>query len=74
MIGHSQTPADELLDRWPHLRRSQRVQEFQGLPHEYMDDCFLTWMRNHKRNSSFRYLKESGACSCVCWRLMMPPI
>jgi magnesium transporter len=41
MIGHSQTPADELLDRWPHLRRSQRVQEFQGLPHEYMDDCFL---------------------------------
>lgn len=42
MIEQTLTPADELLDRWPHLRRSQRRQAFQELPREYMDDFFLT--------------------------------
>src|SRR5271170_7569450 len=42
MIEHSQTPSDELLDQWPHLRRSQRLQAFQALPREYMDDFFLS--------------------------------
>lgn len=41
MIEHSQTPADDLLDQWPHLRRSQRLQAFQSLPREYMDNFFL---------------------------------
>jgi len=42
MIEHSLTPSDELLDQWPHLRRSQRLQAFQALPREYMDDFFLS--------------------------------
>src|SRR5271165_4196229 len=41
MIEHAQTPADELLDQWPHLRKSERVQAFERLPREYMDDFFL---------------------------------
>jgi magnesium transporter len=41
MIEHSQTPADDLLDQWPHLRKSQRVQAFEALPREYMDNFFL---------------------------------
>jgi magnesium transporter len=42
MIEQSLTPADELLDQWPHLRKSQRKQAFQQLPREYMDDFFLS--------------------------------
>ncbi len=38
----TQTPADELLDQWSHLRRSQRLQAFQSLPREYMDNFFLS--------------------------------
>jgi magnesium transporter len=41
MIEQAQTPADELLEQWPHLRRSQRVAEFERLPRQYMDDFFL---------------------------------
>ncbi|MGA7460856.1 MAG: hypothetical protein WBW69_11565 [Candidatus Korobacteraceae bacterium] len=41
MIEPAQTPADELLDQWPHLRGSERVQAFESLPREYMDDFFL---------------------------------
>ena len=41
MIGHAHSPADELLERWPHLRRAERLEEFQKLPHEYMDNFFL---------------------------------
>lgn len=41
MIEQNRTPADELLDQWPHLRRSQRLQAFQKLPREYTDDFFL---------------------------------
>jgi magnesium transporter len=41
IIEHSQTPADELLEQWPHLRRSHRVAEFERLPRQYMDDFFL---------------------------------
>ena len=41
MIEHVQSPADELLEQWPHLRRSERLQAFQNLPHEYMDNFFL---------------------------------
>jgi magnesium transporter len=40
-IAHVHDPVEELLQRWPHLRRSQRVQAFQSLPREYMDNFFL---------------------------------
>jgi magnesium transporter len=35
------TVADELLDRWSRLRRSERVAEFKRLGHEQMDTFFL---------------------------------
>jgi magnesium transporter len=46
MTDHSLTPAnellaDELLDQWPHLRTSERIAKFEGLPREYMDSFFL---------------------------------
>src|SRR6516225_1006038 len=41
MIGHAHTPVDELLEQWPHLRKAQRLEAFQKLPHEYMDNFFL---------------------------------
>jgi magnesium transporter len=41
MFDHNVNPADTLLGRWPQLRRSQRLQAFQSLPREYMDDFFL---------------------------------
>ncbi len=41
MIDHPVTPADELLGQWPHLRKSERVTKFDGLPREYMDHFFL---------------------------------
>ena len=41
MIGHSLNAADELLDVWPSLRRSQRVERFEALPRELMDNFFL---------------------------------
>jgi magnesium transporter len=42
MIEHNSTAADILLDQWPHLRRSGRIQAFQGLPRECTDDFFLS--------------------------------
>lgn len=41
MITHSLNAADELLDLWPSLRRSQRVDRFEALPRELMDNFFL---------------------------------
>jgi magnesium transporter len=41
MIGHSLNAADELLDVWPSLRRSERVDQFEALPRELMDNFFL---------------------------------
>src|SRR6516165_7823939 len=41
MFDHTVTAADTLLDQWPHLSRVQRLQAFQRLPREYMDDLFL---------------------------------
>jgi len=41
MIQQSLTAADELLDQWPHLRKSERVAGFEGLPREQMDNFFL---------------------------------
>ena len=41
MIGHSLSAADELLDFWPTLRRSQRVDRFEALPRDQMDNFFL---------------------------------
>ncbi len=41
MSLHSLTVADELLDRWSRLRRSERVAEFKRLGHEQMDTFFL---------------------------------
>jgi len=41
MIGHSLNAADELLDLWPSLRRSERVGRFEALPREQMDNFFL---------------------------------
>jgi magnesium transporter len=41
-MEQSLTPADELLDQWPRLRRAQRRQAFQGLPREYTGDFFLS--------------------------------
>jgi len=35
------TPTDDLLDQWPHLRKSERAKAFLSLSHEYMDDFFL---------------------------------
>jgi magnesium transporter len=41
MITHSLNAADELLDLWPSLRRSQRLARFEALPREQMDNFFL---------------------------------
>ena len=41
MTTHSLNAADELLDLWPGLPRSQRVARFESLPHELMDNLFL---------------------------------
>jgi len=41
MITHSLNAADELLDLWPSLRRSQRLAHFEALPREQMDNFFL---------------------------------
>src|SRR5215469_3122617 len=41
MPTHSLNAADELLDLWPTLRRSQRVSRFEALPRELMDNFFL---------------------------------
>lgn len=38
---HSQTPADDLLDQWPRLRKAERLEAFHRLPQEYMDNFFL---------------------------------
>jgi magnesium transporter len=40
-MNQTLTAADTLLDRWPHLRRSERIQAFEDLPRENMDDFFL---------------------------------
>jgi magnesium transporter len=42
MINHSLTPADDLLDQWPHLNKSTRMQAFQNLSREYTDNFFLS--------------------------------
>src|SRR5215469_3594131 len=42
MINQTLTAADMLLDQWPHLRKSERIQAFESLPREYMDDFFLS--------------------------------
>jgi magnesium transporter len=41
MLQHSLNEADELLDQWPFLRRSERVNRFESLPREQMDNFFL---------------------------------
>jgi magnesium transporter len=41
MIQNSLATADELLDQWPRLRKSERVAGFRALPREQMDDFFL---------------------------------
>ena len=40
-MNQTLTAADTLLDQWPHLRRSERIQAFESLPRESMDDFFL---------------------------------
>jgi magnesium transporter len=40
-MNQTLTAADTLLDQWPHLRRSERIQAFESLPRENMDDFFL---------------------------------
>jgi magnesium transporter len=41
MIEHSLREADELLDRWHYLRKSERVRMFAALPREQTDTLFL---------------------------------
>lgn len=41
MVEHVLTPDEELLEEWPHLRRSLRTGRFQSLPRGRMDDFFL---------------------------------
>jgi magnesium transporter len=41
MIQESLNAADQLLEQWPHLRKSERVAGFHGLPREQMDNFFL---------------------------------
>ena len=41
MIQHSLTEADELLDQWPFLHKNERVDRFERLPREQMDNFFL---------------------------------
>ena len=41
MDNFTQTPADNLLDQWPHLRKAERLRAFTELPREFMDDFFL---------------------------------
>jgi len=40
-MNQTLTAADTLLDQWPHLRKSERLEAFQNLPHENLDDFFL---------------------------------
>src|SRR3974377_886862 len=42
MNDQGTTLADTLLDEWPHIRKSERIQAFERLPREYMDDFFLS--------------------------------
>ena len=41
MMQHSLTEGEKLLEEWPHLRKSERVGGFRGLPREQMDNFFL---------------------------------
>jgi magnesium transporter len=41
MIQHSLSEADELLDKWRHLRKPERAGRFRDLPREQMDSLFL---------------------------------
>ena len=41
MIVHDSSAADDLLDHWSSLRKSERTKAFLALPHECMDDVFL---------------------------------
>ena len=41
MNQHTASAADELLDQWPFLRKSERVSRFENLPREQMDNFFL---------------------------------
>jgi magnesium transporter len=41
MIHQSYSEADELLDQWPSLRKNERVDRFESLPREQMDNFFL---------------------------------
>jgi len=41
MPTHTLNTADELLDLWPSLRRGERVQRFESLHHDLMDNFFL---------------------------------
>ena len=41
MITHSLNAADDVLDLWPSLGRSQRLAHFEALPREQMDNFFL---------------------------------
>jgi hypothetical protein len=41
MTQQTISAADELLDQWPHLRKSERVSGFRALPREQMDDFYL---------------------------------
>ncbi|MBV8277173.1 MAG: magnesium transporter, partial [Verrucomicrobia bacterium] len=41
MVQPRLTEASELLDRWPFLRKSERVARFERLPREQMDKFFL---------------------------------
>jgi magnesium transporter len=42
MMNQALSVAEALLAEWPHLRTSQRLQAFESLPREYMDDFFLS--------------------------------
>jgi magnesium transporter len=42
MITEALSVAETLLAQWPHLRRSRRIEAFESLPREYMDDFFLS--------------------------------
>jgi magnesium transporter len=40
-MNQTLTATDTLLYQWPHLRKSERIQAFENLPREDMDDFFL---------------------------------
>jgi magnesium transporter len=69
MSNQTLTAVDILLDQWPHLHRWERIQAFERLPREYMDDFFLS-LDTHAQSDLVLALPAGERRLCV--RLLAP--